>query len=255
MSKEKLGVTLMGGLGVLACAVFVMLPPIAQPLEYHNFSDAQTWLGVPHFWNVVSNVPFLVVGLLGLYKLKVARSLQLNKENELACFLFFLGVSLVALGSGYYHLSPDNLTLVWDRLPMTIAFMALVSIIVSEYLSTTWGKRLLFPLLMLGGLSVAYWYYTETQGQGDLRPYALVQFIPMLFMPIILLCFRSRYTNARCYWYLLLGYVAAKLFEHFDVLVYSVLGFMGGHPLKHVAAAVGVYFLLRGYEQRRINDC
>src|SRR5262249_21708612 len=49
------------GLGSIFC-----LPPIPQAMSYHAFADDRTLLGVPNFWNVVSNLPFLIVGFLGL---------------------------------------------------------------------------------------------------------------------------------------------------------------------------------------------
>ena len=32
---------------------------------YHRFADQQTLLGIPNFWNVVSNLPFILVGAVG----------------------------------------------------------------------------------------------------------------------------------------------------------------------------------------------
>lgn len=237
----------------LACLVLMIQPPIAQDPSYHNFADTNTLFGIVHFWNVVSNLPFLLVGLLGLYKLHVSKTLQVIPDLRFSYSLFFFGVALVSFGSCYYHVAPTNGTLVWDRLPMTIAFMALISVIVGEQLSEYWAKRSVIPLLLIGFLSVIYWHITEQQGMGDLRLYALVQFLPMLLIPILLLCFQSKYSSCRGYWYLLLGYLAAKILEHFDDEVFALLGVMSGHPLKHVAAAIGIYFLIIGYERRAVR--
>ena len=40
-------------------------------------------------------------------------------------------------------------------------------------------------------------------------------------------------------------YVAAKLLEHFDGQIFATLSVISGHSLKHVAAAIGVYFYWR----------
>ena len=109
---------------------------------------------------------------------------------------------------------------------------------------------LLLPLLVAGIASVCYWHYTEARGMGDLRPYALVQFLPMLLIPLILLMFKPAFTSGWGYWLLMLGYVLAKILEHFDAGVYAVLSFLSGHSLKHVAAALGVYGLLKAYQVR-----
>lgn len=44
----------------------MLLPPVAQDLNYQLFADQDTWLGMPNFWNVVSNLPFVAVGIYGL---------------------------------------------------------------------------------------------------------------------------------------------------------------------------------------------
>ena len=40
-------------------------PAIPQPAEYHDFADQRGLAGIPHFWNVVSNLPFAIIGLVG----------------------------------------------------------------------------------------------------------------------------------------------------------------------------------------------
>jgi len=118
--------------------------PIAQDPNYHLFADHRTLLAIPNFWNVMSNLPFLIVGTLGF-----RASLQITEDPlRNAWLVFFAGVFLTAFGSGYYHLAPDNDTLAWDRLTMTIGFMSFVAIIIGEYLSIPWGRRLLVPLLV-----------------------------------------------------------------------------------------------------------
>jgi hypothetical protein len=242
-----------GKLAIVLVTIFALIgvffvKPIAQPLEYHNFVDAKMILGIPNFWNVISNLPFLLVGILGMIHLKAMKKID---EMELAYWLLFIGVALVAFGSGYYHLNPNNYTLVWDRLPMTIAFMSLFSIIVAEFVNEQRGHLLLFPLLFIGVVSVIYWQWTESNGVGDLRLYALVQFLPIVIIPIILLSYPSKFSKTSAYWWLLVAYVLAKILEFFDVQVYSVFGqLMSGHAIKHVVAAIGMLILLKSYRSR-----
>lgn len=135
---------------------------------------------------------------------------------------------------------------------MTIAFMAMFAIIIAEFISIQVGKALLWPLLITGVASVFYWHITELQDLGDLRFYAVIQFYPMLVMPIILLCFKSRFDHLNAYWILFASYALAKVFEHFDQAFYSILGFaMSGHSIKHIVAALGLYVLLLAYQQRK----
>ena len=228
----------------------LMLDPIAQDPAYHQFADQRTILGIPNFWNVVSNLPFLVAGLFGLFSLFYSDRIAILGEIKHAYLLFFAGVALVNFGSAYYHLWPGNETLVWDRLPMTFAFMALFAVIIGEFASLKTSQWVLWPLLVTGVVSVLYWHFTETGGHGDLRLYALVQFLPILLIPLLLLFFKSRFTNTGGYWAILFAYLIAKILEHFDEGMFISLGFISGHSLKHVVAAMGVFFLLRAYQNR-----
>jgi hypothetical protein len=167
--------------------------------------------------------------------------------------VLFIGIGLMALGSSYYHLIPGNPSLVWDRLPMTITFMSLFSIAISEFISVPLSKLLLLPLLILGIVSVLYWDYTEGLGRGDLRPYALIQFFPMLAIIIILIFFSSKFTHTSAYWWLLGAYIIAKICEHLDGEIYQVLHWVSGHSLKHIFAGIGLYILLASYEKRRLK--
>ncbi len=251
--KEKLGFILIFVSALIAFIGILFHEPIPQDITYHLFIDTREVWSIPNFWNVVTNIPFAIVGILGLYKLRVPAKLKMVNDTMLAYVLLFFGTFLISFGSSYYHLAPDNQTLVWDRLPMSVAFMALFSIIISEFISVRSGKALLLPLILAGLLSIVYWHFSELRGEGDLRFYVLVQFYPMFAIPIILFCFHSQCSHIQAYWWLLLAYVVAKLFEHFDVEVYDLLGFISGHSLKHLTAAAGLYLLLVFYQRRTCN--
>ncbi len=251
--KEKLGFSLIIIIALVVLGGVLSQAPIAQDVTYHSFADSRKIWSIPNFWNVVSNIPFVIVGFIGVNNFRCPDKLNVISEFNTAYILLFFGTFLVGFGSSYYHLAPDNQTLVWDRLPMTIAFMSLFSIVISEFISIRAGKALLLPLILTSVFSVIYWHFSEMNFQGDLRFYVLVQFYPMLTIPVMLLCFRSRCTHIQAYWWLLLTYIAAKVFEHFDAEVYDALGIISGHSLKHVFAALGMYVLLFFYQKRDCN--
>ena len=252
INKEKTGLFFILLFTLAAIIGLASQERIPQDIAYHNFADLRTFFAIPNFGNVFSNLPFLIVGLIGLFKLFVSKNLNILSEMTIAYALLFFGVFLVAFGSGYYHLSPNNHSLVWDRLPMTISFMAMFAIIIAEFVSLKMGKYLLWPLLLVGVASVAYWHISELQDAGDLRFYAFIQFFPMLVIPVILLCFRSRFSQINAYWVLIASYALAKVFEHFDQSIYSILSFtLSGHSIKHIVAALGLYYLLIAYQQRK----
>jgi hypothetical protein len=242
--------------GVAVAAWLGSRPPIPQSLSYHHFADDRTLLGVPNLLNVISNLPFLIVGVWGIaYVLRHKPSAEgpfLDRSERWPFLLLFLGVALTSFGSGYYHLDPNNDRLMWDRLPMAVAFMSLFAAIVAERISVRLGVGLLLPLVALGIGSVLYWHETEQQGRGDLRPYYFVQFYPMLALPLMLLLLPPRYTRSADLFIALGWYVLAKLCEHpGDRPLYELGHGISGHTLKHLAAAVGAYWVLRWLQQRR----
>jgi len=242
---------------ILICVtIFVIVQgPIAQSAEYHNFADKRAFLSISNFFNVLSNLPFIIVGLMGIYSLLLSNKITILDELKVAYLFLFLGLLLIGVGSSYYHLSPNNQTLVWDRLPMTLAFMALIAVIIGEYISLNMGKRLLYPLLMLGCASVLYWYFTEINDVGDLRFYLLVQFLPLIAIPLILLFMKPTFSHGNRYGWLLLCYVLAKFLEHFDGMIFDVSSVVSGHTLKHLVAALGMLLLLYGYKKRNKISC
>lgn len=248
--KEKWALVIICAISSVVILVAFSVEPISQNLSYHQFSDSRKFLFLPNFFDVISNLPFFVFGLLGLKRWKKNR-LEIVAQIKEQYFTLFFGLVLLAFGSGYYHLWPNNQTLVWDRIPMTLIFMSLFSIIVAEFISVKISKRLFGPLLLVGVASVIYWHISETNGQGDLRLYALVQFLPVLIIPIILLGFKSDFSHAHFYWLVLCCYLFAKIFEHFDEQIFSNLGFISGHSLKHLCAGLGVWLLVLSYTNRQ----
>lgn len=212
------------GLLLAAAAFLTLAPPIAQDPAYHVFADQRSVFGIPNFWNVVSNLPFCVVGILGL------RAFRDPAERVL-----FTGVLLICFGSAYYHLAPSDAQLVWNRLPMTLTFMSFLGLIIGERPSPQWRRRLLGPLVICGIVSVLWWRAT-----GDLRPYVLVQFGSILAL-VPAACFSKRTPKI---WPVLALYVLAKFAEYYDRAIYSALP-VSGHTLKHLLAASATFWILR----------
>lgn len=215
--------------------------PIAQDPDYHQFADQHSCAGLPNFWNLVSNLPFLLVGIFALWR--VPRLAQ--PECQPAYGLMSLGILLVSLGSAYYHYAPSNQSLLWDRVPITIAFMALFALILNERVRVGDKNRILLGLVGYGIGACFYWSWTETQGVGDLRPYLLAQFLPLLLIPVILLIFRQQYLSSSRLLQAFGWYLVAKLLELYDQPLYDLLGGVSGHPLKHLAAAIAALCLVR----------
>lgn len=226
-------------LSIVAMIVVFNLAPIPQDPAYHNFADQRYVMHIANFFNVLSNLPFVIIGLMGIRLVRQGLAVGGLPKLKAMYLMFFVGVFLTGFGSAYYHLQPGNQTLLWDRLPMTIAFMALFCAIVGEYISTPLAQQLFAPLLIVGIVSVIYWYVTERGNHGDLRLYVLVQFLPIVLIPLILWLFDSPLHNDKYLWGIIGAYAVSKLFEQLDVQLYTLFSVLSGHTLKHLTAAFG----------------
>lgn len=236
------------GLTVVATSVVFCLRPIAQEAGYHDFADRRMFWGIPNCWNVLSNFPFVVVGVVGLVAVWKAR---VPMPVGLMYGVLFTGVLLTGLGSAYYHWHPDNDRLVWDRIPMTIVFMSLLAATVAELVSRRLGLGLFVPLLVLGIGSVLWWHWTELQGRGDLRLYGLVQFYPVVFIPLLLWLFYNPVYRPAIWslvW-VVVWYVLAKAAEALDRPIFEAVG-VSGHTIKHLAAAVSTAYLVQMFRRK-----
>ena len=236
---------LLGALLLLSVAGLGLVDPIAQDPAYHDYGDQRRILGIPFFWNVASNLPMLFIGAYGLWQ--CARNWQRRPAGVARLIPLILsgGIFITCFGSAYYHWAPDNGTLLWDRLPMTLMFMALFALLVYDFLSPRAGAFAFWVAVPMGIASVLYWHFTEAAGQGDLRPYALVQFFPMLAAAVLMLIYPGKAPYVR-YILLILGwYALAKVCEHFDREIYAALGFWSGHTLKHLIGAVGLVYAMK----------
>jgi Ceramidase len=239
------------GITVLSAVTLFSINPIRQDSGYHLFADTRVIAQLPNFFNVVSNLPFLVIGFQGI-RLTSAAEFNLGSTFlKKAYLLFFIGVLLIGLGSSFYHYRPDNSRLLWDRLPITISFMAFFCAMVGECVSTKLAMRLFLPLLALGIASVVYWYLSELQGHGDLRPYILVQFLPIVLTPLILWLYDGKQKNCQYVWAVLGAYFLAKIAESMDAAIYRHLFVISGHSLKHLLAGLGTYFVYAALRQRQ----
>ena len=223
-------------LTVASLAGLSLIPPIPQVQSYHQFADQRTLFGIPNVWNVVSNLPFIAVGAAALARF----------HRQAATTVLFLGIFLTGFGSSYYHWNPSDGPLFWDRLPMTLCFMAILALVVEERVSAKAGAVLLWPLLAVGLFGLLLWRQI-----GDLRLYVWVQFFPALALPLMFLLFPPKYTGTD-YWLIAAAlYALAKMLEFYDGAVYSVGSILSGHTLKHLAAAGACFAILRYFVARR----
>lgn len=245
---------------LLLITVAAFSPPVPQSLAYHQFADQRVILGIPNFLNIVSNLPFLFIGVAGfafLYKEK-RQSLE-DDNNPLSIsyhpyLIVFSGIALVFPGSAYYHWIPGNSSLFWDRLPIAVSIMALLAAVWVERIPIS-VKRVdvVLGMLILSGMaSVIYWDWSEQQGNGNLNFYIATQFGALLLIALLVAFFTSRYTRAADIYGVLGWYILAKLAEILDTFIYSLGEIISGHTLKHLLAGMAAYWLLRMLKRRKL---
>jgi len=230
----------------------VVLPPMAQSLEYHEFADARAAFGIANFSDVVTNLPFVFIGAFGLAMLfRKGSGVAFRDAGERWIYAtFFFGIATTSAGSAFYHLAPDNARLVWDRLPMTIGFMSLLAAATAERIDLKAGVRLLVPLVLLGLASVAYWRLSAAVGTENLRPYMAVQYGSIALILAMAVLFPSAYTRANDIYVVAALYGLAKAAEYFDRGIFRATSEISGHSLKHLIAAFAVYQILRMLQMR-----
>jgi hypothetical protein len=242
MNARRRGLIVLGVVGLAAVAVMLLAPPVPQDPRYHDFADQLPRLGIRNGWNVLSNLPFVFTGVYGLLRLRRALPFFPHLWQRAAAVILAAGMVLVALGSGYYHLAPDDPRLVWDRLPMSVVFMALTALVIGDRVDEHLGRLALLPLLVLGLVSAVAWLPAH-----DLRLYGVVQYGSAATIALLL---------PLCPWHRLPGapllaavgaYAAAKVLEvrAVDHAIFAATRqAVSGHSLKHLFAAAATLFLV-----------
>ncbi|MES2879920.1 MAG: hypothetical protein V4713_16020 [Pseudomonadota bacterium] len=209
-------------------------PAVAQHPHYHAFADQRSWFGLPCAMDLLSNLPFAIGGLWGLWMLQhLPIDPTPNAQRPLAT-LFFAGLVLTALCSSIYHWQPDNAGLLLDRLGMVVAFAGLLGLAAADRVSPRAGGLTAGAVLLLGPLCVAVWATS-----GNLLPWVVLQGGGMLLILLLAAC--KPVSGA---WGLPLGavmglYALAKLLELGDHAVFAwTQGLVSGHSLKHAVAAL-----------------
>lgn len=230
---------LTGAVLLPAAALLLAHGPILQPADYHAFADQGVRFGVPHAADVLSNLPFALVGLWGALRLWPQRRHPALAAGRDGYALFLLALLLTAAGSAYYHLAPDDARLFWDRLPIALACAGLLAAVHGE---TGAPVPLGRQLAVVSGLAlyavgaVAWWRHGLPD--GDLRPYLLLQALPLVLIPLWQARHGTPRGERRAFGLAIGLYVLAKLAELGDHALHAATGhLLAGHTVKHLLAA------------------
>ncbi|WP_159010454.1 hypothetical protein [Bradyrhizobium sp. S69] len=228
--------------------------PIAQPLHYNEFADGSAAFGIHHAADVLSNAGFALVAIWGWLTLWPRRSSDRLRAGWPGYRLFLIGLLLTAFGSGFYHLAPDNARLIWDRLPIALVCAGLL---VGVRGDTQPGSKTEIEAIVLGLFavaSVAWWVYTDSSGAGDLRPYLLLQVLPLVLIPLWQAIYRAPRIDRIAFAAAMALYVLAKIAELLDHKIANTFGFVSGHTLKHLIATMATAAVVWGLSRRFSED-
>lgn len=214
-----------------------LLPPLAQPAGYHAFADQRSLAGIPNALDVLTNLPFALWGIAGLRRLTRLPRAAIHPGSRHAAQLFFAGLVATAAGSAWYHLAPDAAGLAVDRAGMAPAFAGLMALAAGDRVSAR-AAAVLAPLACAAGwLAVAVWAAT-----ANVLPWAAFQYGGMLLVAAACLLQRAPCGLAVAWPALLVLYALAKLLETQDAAVFALTGgWVSGHSLKHVVAALAAW--------------
>lgn len=232
-----------------ACGALLLHGPVAQLPHYHEFADQSLLLGLPHAADVLSNIGFALVGLWGWRRLRPLADSPALALGWYGYRLFLAGLMLTAIGSSFYHLAPDDWRLVWDRLPIALACAGLLAAVRAETGRSGNAKSDAAWLASFAVGSVAWWYVTD-----DLRPYLLLQFLPIALIPLWQMTCGSPRRDRIAFGMALLLYVIAKAAELYDHQLFAALDVVSGHTLKHLLATLAAAVLVGRLVQRVRED-
>ncbi|HEX7920810.1 MAG TPA: hypothetical protein VF583_07645 [Bradyrhizobium sp.] len=229
---------------------------IAQPADYNDFADHSTVSGIPHAADVLSNAGFALVAIWGWLALRPHRSSDRLRAGWPGYRLFLIGLFLTAFGSAFFHLAPGNGRLTWDMLPIALAGAGLLVGVRGDTrpISTTnpgsTANIEAIVLALFATASVAWWVHTDRHGAGDLRPYLLLQVLPLVLIPLWQAIYRAPRTERIAFAAAMGLYVVAKIAEVLDHRIADTLGFVSGHTLKHLIATAATAAIVWGLTRR-----
>jgi hypothetical protein len=227
---------------------------LTRLLGYHDFADRSVLFGVPHAGDVLSNVGFAILGIWGLIRLWPVRRNAAIAAGWPGYSVFLLALVLTAAGSSVYHLSPNNARLVWDRVPLALACAGLLAAVRAESRAGVDGRLMTGVLAIAALMSVWWWRITDAAGEGDLRPYLLIQALPLVLIPLWQVAYRRPRNERIAFGAAILLYIAAKIAELNDHSLYSILAPISGHTIKHLLATVASVAIVRDLI-RRVPRC
>ncbi|EAQ96675.1 hypothetical protein KT71_06609 [Congregibacter litoralis KT71] len=223
--------------GILFVVSFVIsaIKPLPQPADYHQLADQRTIFGVPNAIDVFTNFPYVVVSIVALF---CVTRLYRESREVLAAFIFgcfFLSTASVSITSSLYHLAPNNVSLVGDRLSIVFSATFLVGVACLKVFGSRETLRVVAISGIYGVSSMLYWCLTSGSRLENILYYVAFQIFVVCFVAF---CCFLRCARSMSYKWLLsavVAYAASKPFEINDAQFLALTnGLISGHSAKHL---------------------
>ena len=239
-SRVRLQVWLaMGGVLLLYALLRLALGRFPQDPSYHLLADTRTFFGaIPHAGDVLTNLAILAAGVFGL---ALRGRMAVAPEERAARDVLIAATLLTAVGSAYYHWAPANPTLVWDRLPLVIVLVSILTLVAADRVHPLFARHGIWLWTALAAVSVIAWGISEELGKGDLLLYLVLRVGAAITIVLLLVFGSPRYSGTG--W--LVTAVACELvmaaLERLDHPIFDLTGgLVSGHNLKHVMVGVAL---------------
>jgi hypothetical protein len=222
--------------------------PISQPQEYHDFADDREFLSIPNALDVMSNLVIIYPGIVGLALVHERRKNSQLSDDEVSIHItLFSGMILTFAGSVWFHLDPNDSTMLWDRLGMSVVIGSCISLLIHDMYDRGLAGKVHLPIVVLSLISVLWWPVFD-----DLRFYFIVKHHPFILFPILLFYGNRIYDKVSGYYWGLSMFILATVFEFTDLQIFEITGFISGHTLKHIFAGIGLWFVMAMIRDRKL---
>jgi hypothetical protein len=210
----------------------------------HHFADARPWQALPNALDVLSNLPFLVLGMYGWVLLSHK---ALPSSPRTAARVFFTGLVFTSIFSSVYHLQPNaTFGLALDRAGMAVAFAGVIGLALYERSNFPDVRPWMWGVLVLGVLSAFLPHFSQ-----QVLPWGVVQFGGIALVLVCALRQRSTEALGVNLFAMITWYMAAKVLELNDAAVFEATQqAISGHSLKHIAASLAAVPVLAAIQRQ-----
>jgi len=230
---------------LLLALLAALLPATALPAHYHDFADQRAWLGLPHAMDVLTNLPFALMGAWGLVELRRLPAGRVGLAQRWLAGAFFGGLALTALSSSIYHWAPDTAGLCIDRLGMSLAFAGLLGLAAADGISARAGLALAALVAVAAPASALIDAWS-----GNMTPWAVLQGGGLASLAALALRRPRGGALGFSIGAVIACYALAKALELADQPVFALThGLISGHSAKHVAAALAAWPVVRAVQR------